>query len=100
PPALTPTNLQAHTTHLPFIDLIPFPQFRDSLLCAGDLLDARNFWNDLVSGKIKVWGKTPWDRRGWEMQEDFVDRWRWVITDDILEETNFWRVSRDEAPLL
>ncbi len=54
----------------------------------------------MVSGKVKVWGKTPWDRRGWEAEEEFVSKWWWVMTDDILEETNYWRVSRGEEPLL
>ncbi|KAK0763312.1 hypothetical protein N5P37_004299 [Trichoderma harzianum] len=100
PPALTPTALQACKPHLPFIDFLPFPQFRDNLLRAGDVIDSYEFWDDMVSGKLKVWGKTPWDRRGWEMQEDFATKWSWVVADDILEETNFWRVSRGEEPLL
>lgn len=100
PPALTPTALQACKPHLPFIDFLPFPQFRDNLLRAGDVIDSYEFWDDMVSGKLKVWGKTPWDRRGWEMQEEFATKWSWLVADDILEETNFWRVSRGEEPLL
>jgi hypothetical protein len=100
PPALTPTALQESKTHLPYIDFLPFPHFRDNLLRAGDVVQSNEMWNDLISGKLRVWGKTPWDRRGWEMQEEFVNKWWWVISDDILEETNFWRVSRGEAPLL
>lgn len=100
PPALTPTALQESKPHLPYIDFLPFPQFRDNLLRAGDVVQPIEIWNDMISGKLRVWGKTPWDRRGWEMQEEFVNRWWWVIADDILEETNFWRVSRGEAPIL
>ncbi|KAH8124089.1 hypothetical protein LI328DRAFT_156572 [Trichoderma asperelloides] len=99
PPALTPTVLQESKPHLPYIDFLPFPHFRDNLLRAGDVVQSAEFWNDMISGKLKVRGKTPWDRRGWEMQEEFVHKWWWVIADDILEETNFWRVSRGEAPL-
>ncbi|KAL7917411.1 hypothetical protein ACQKWADRAFT_325765 [Trichoderma austrokoningii] len=99
PPALTPTALQESKAHLPYIDFLPFPHFRDNLLRAGDIVQPTEIWNDMVSGKLRVWGKTPWDRRGWEMQEEFVNKWWWVIADDILEETNFWRVSRGEAPL-
>lgn len=100
PPALTPTVLQKSKPHLPYIDFLPFPHFRDNLLRAGDIVQSTEFWNDMISGKLSVWGKTPWDRRGWEMHEEFVNKWWWVIADDILEETNFWRVSRGEAPLL
>ncbi|KAL6812431.1 hypothetical protein J3E69DRAFT_348596 [Trichoderma sp. SZMC 28015] len=100
PPALTPTTLQTNKLHLPYIDLIPFPQFRDNLLRAGEIVQSEDLWHDMISGKLKVWGKTPWDRRGWEMHEDFVAKWWWLIAEDILEETNFWRVSRGEDPLL
>ncbi|KAL6813052.1 hypothetical protein GGI42DRAFT_163012 [Trichoderma sp. SZMC 28013] len=100
PPALTPTMLQTTKLHLPYIDLIPFPQFRDNLLRAGEIVQPEDLWHDMITGKLKVWGKTPWDRRGWEMHEDFVAKWWWVIAEDILEETNFWRVSRGEDPLL
>ncbi|KAL6909300.1 hypothetical protein GGI43DRAFT_380096 [Trichoderma evansii] len=100
PPALTPTVLQESTPHLPYVDFLPFPHLRDNLLRAGDIVQSTEFWNDMITGKLRVWGKTPWDRRGWEMQEEFVNKWWWVIADDILEETNFWRVSRGEAPLL
>lgn len=100
PPALTPTLLQTTKPHLPYIDLIPFPLFRDNLLRAGEVVQPEDFWHDMVSGKVKVWGQTPWDRRGWEMHEDFVAKWWWVISEDILEETNFWRVSRGKDPLL
>ncbi|KAM6478177.1 hypothetical protein HDV62DRAFT_371073 [Trichoderma sp. SZMC 28011] len=100
PPALTPTTLQTNKLHLPYIDLIPFPQFKDNLLRASEIVQSEDLWHDMISGKLKVWGKTPWDRRGWEMHEDFVAKWWWVIAEDILEETNFWRVSRGEDPLL
>ncbi|KAL7910369.1 hypothetical protein GGI35DRAFT_448603 [Trichoderma velutinum] len=100
PPALTPTTLQTTKPHLPYIDLIPFPQFRDNLIRASEVVQSEDLWHDMISGKLKVWGKTPWDRRGWEMHEDFVAKWWWLIAEDILEETNFWRVSRGEDPLL
>lgn len=100
PPASTPTLLQTTKPHLPYIDLIPFPLFRDDILRACEVVQSEDFWHDMVSGKLKVWGQTPWDRRGWEMHEDFVAKWWWVIAEDMLEETNFWRVSRGKDPLL
>jgi hypothetical protein len=39
PPSLTPTPLQSSLPHYPYIDLIPFPSFRDKLLKAGDVVD-------------------------------------------------------------
>lgn len=99
PPALAPTALQSIQPHKPWIDLIPFPSLRDNVLRGSEILDSREIWWDVVGGAVRVWGKTPWDKRGWEVQESFAIKWWWLMTDEVLEETNFWRVSRGEGPL-
>ena len=99
PPALTPTALQISKPHWPYLDMLPFPSLRDKLLKGNDIIDVVELWSDIVGGDIKVWGKTPWDSRGWEVQERFASKWWWLMTDEVLEETNFWRVSRGERPL-
>ncbi|KAK2592467.1 hypothetical protein QQS21_009846 [Conoideocrella luteorostrata] len=100
PPALAPTTMQSQKPHLPYIDIIPFSSLRDSLLLASGVVRAAEFWSDLVSGNVRIWGMTPWDTRGWEVRESFAAKWWWLITEEVLEETNFWRVSRGEQPLL
>jgi hypothetical protein len=99
PLALTPTVLQRNKPHLPYIDVIPFPSLRDSILRGSDIIDHREIWCDILNGDFKVWGLTPWDMRGWEVQERFAIKWWWLMTDEVLMETNFWRVSRGEEPL-
>lgn len=98
PPALAPTTMQSQKPHLPYIDIIPFSSLRDSLLRASEVVSTAEFWSDMVSN-VRVWGMTPWDRRGWEVQESFAMKWWWLITEEVLEETNFWRVSRGQKPL-
>lgn len=100
PPALAPTTLQSQKPHMPYVDIIPFSSLRDSLLRASEVIRGAEFWSDMVSGNVRVWGMTPWDKRGWEVQESFANKWWWLITEEVLEETNFWRVSRGENPLL
>jgi hypothetical protein len=95
PPSLKPTALQLREAHLPYIDLIPFPSLRDNLLRAGSLVGVAEMWVDLIN-HVRVWGKTPWERRGWEFQEAFVSKWWWLVDDEVLDEANFWRVSRGE----
>jgi hypothetical protein len=99
PVALTPTALQSKKPHLPYIDVLPFPSLRDKLLRASDIIDNPELWSDIIGGAVRVWGKTPWDKRGWEVEENFAVKWWWLMTDEVLEEANFWRVSRGEAPL-
>lgn len=99
PAALTPTALQSRKPHLPYIDVLPFPSLRDKLLHASDIIDNPELWSDIIGGAVRVWGKTPWDKRGWEVEENFAVKWWWLMTDEVLEEANFWRVSREEVPL-
>lgn len=42
PPTLTPTLLQTTRPYLPYIDLIPFPLFRDNLLRAGEVVQSED----------------------------------------------------------
>lgn len=98
PAALKPTLLQVSVPHMPYVALLPFASFRDNLLRARDRLSAVEFWTDVVQN-VRVWGRTPWDRRGWEVQEWFAVKWHWLMTEEVLEETNFWRVSQGLDPL-
>jgi hypothetical protein len=98
PPSLKPTALQLRTPHLPFVALLPFPLMRDTLLRAEGIIDPVEFWVDLIDN-VTVWGRTPWDKRGWEVNEAFARKWSWVVGEEVLEETNFWRVSQGLDPL-
>jgi hypothetical protein len=99
PPALTPTKLQSSLPHLPYIDLLPFPSMRDKLLKSGELVNAYEIWSDFATGGFTIWGKTPWDKRGWEVHVDFAKKWWWLMSDEVVEEANFWRMERGDAML-
>lgn len=49
---------------------------------------------------LLVWSD-PWDPAGWEVTEDFVASWPWVVVGcaDLLRSTNMWRARRGERPL-
>lgn len=107
PPALVPTALQKRTPHHPWLDLIPFPRMRENLILAGDAWDDE-LCGDMIGffhepsgrGGVIVWGE-PWDPRGWEATEEFVQYWGWAIEGccEIVESTNYWRARRGERPL-
>ncbi|KAH8650552.1 hypothetical protein BGZ60DRAFT_520394 [Tricladium varicosporioides] len=99
PPALTPTTLQNTIPHLPYLPLIPFPSLRDKLIEARGFIDAREIWNDLSLGEVKVWGNTPWEKTDWEVGESFARKWWFLMTEEILETANFWRMARGEKSL-
>ncbi|CRL28000.1 Protein of unknown function DUF3425 [Penicillium camemberti] len=109
PQSLRPTPLQRAVPHHPWLDIFPFPQFRDNLIHAGDSLDSHELCHDLTSfwdtrcsnSRMLVWG-TPWDPKNWEVTEDFARKWQVFLYDcpEILISTNYWRVKRDERPLI
>ncbi|RDW74102.1 hypothetical protein BP5796_07544 [Coleophoma crateriformis] len=109
PASLRPTPVQQAIVHHPWIDLWPIPQMRDNLLLAGETYDEDRLCNDLVefceipneqTGLI-VWGE-PWDPAGWEVSENFVRNWGWVVKGcvELLRSTNYWRKRRGESPLI
>ena len=99
PATLSPTELQSCVPHFPYIDLIPFPSMRDQLLKSSQSIDRDEIWLDLAMGGFSVWGNTPWDKRGWEVHAEFATKWWWLMTDEVLDESNFWRLQRGEEKL-
>lgn len=117
PPALRPTAIQRRIPHHPWLDLLPFPRMRDTLILAQDSIDDEQLCHDM-SGRgsavvqqsdrdagigetgILVW-QEPWDPAGWEVTRSFVQRWGWVLRDcpELLLSTNAWRRHRGERPL-
>ncbi|RFU36257.1 hypothetical protein B7463_g76, partial [Scytalidium lignicola] len=99
PPSLAPLSLQTVIPHPPYIDLIPIPPLRERLLIANDTIDPREIWNDLYIGDVKVWGSIPWEGNSWEISERFAVKWWFVMSDEVLTGTNFWRRIRGEEQL-
>jgi hypothetical protein len=117
PSALRPTVIQRTILHHPWLDLIPFPCMRDTLILAQDFIDDEQLCHDM-SGRgspivqqsnrnagigetgILVW-KEPWDPSGWEVTKVFVQRWGWTLRNcsELLRSTNAWRRYRGERPL-
>ncbi|CAG7952752.1 unnamed protein product [Penicillium olsonii] len=109
PTNLRPTSLQREVSHHPWIDLFPIPQLRDNLLSCYENFDEMALCNDLVdfydvshekTGLI-VW-TSPWQPSGWEVSEDFLHKWSWVVKGchQLVQSTNYWRSMRGEDPLM
>ncbi|GIJ88209.1 hypothetical protein Asppvi_007127 [Aspergillus pseudoviridinutans] len=117
PPALKPTTIQRTVPHHPWLDLIPFPYMRDTLILTQGFVDEEQLCHDLSgwgassvprssrearTGEtgILVW-KDPWDPSGWEVTETFLRLWGWTVRDcwDLFHSTNTWRSRRGERPL-
>lgn len=99
PPSLMPTALQSTIPHYPYLDILPIPALRNKLLKANDIIDVREMWQDLSAGEVKVWGNTPWEEGGWEIGERFAVKWWFLMDEEVLKGTNFWRRMRNEKLL-
>lgn len=109
PQSLRPTPLRRAVPRHPWLDIFLFLQFRENMIHAGNSLDSHELCHDLTSfwdtrcsnSRMLVWG-TRWDQKNWEVTEDFARKWQAFLYDcsEILISTNYWRVKRDERPLL
>lgn len=99
PPALMPTALQSLIPHYPYLDIIPIPALRNKLLKANDIIEVQEIWQDLSVGEVKVWGNTSWEEEGWEIGERFALKWWFLMDEEVLKSTNFWRRMRNEKAL-
>ena len=100
PKSLQPTTLQTQIQHLPFIDCIPFPSVRDRIISAGPVVDMDILKYDVMSMGFRCWGRRPWDVRAWEVPRVFAEKWWWLLDNDIIEMTNYWREEKGEEPLV
>ncbi|TFA97409.1 hypothetical protein CCMA1212_010866 [Trichoderma ghanense] len=114
PASLQPTDLQQRELHHPWLDLIPFPRFRDNVLrklAFSTEWDETELCEDLTgAGRLQlscsrpgfmVWGEDSWDARNWEVTEEFAHKWHGVLDGcwGLVVSSNAWRKKRGEAQL-
>ena len=115
PPELIPTRFQRERAHPAWIDAVPSPRWRDSLILATEngsydeeelcmnVMGAMygNSGNNGEFEGVMVRGE-PWSVTGWEMTEGFVRKWGFLMEEcpELVEATNRWRLGRGERPLI
>ena len=74
---------------------------------------------DIHTGSFTIWGSQPWSAFGmwcllffglkdrsfractaWEMSQTFMMKWGWLVDDEVIRCSNFWRAERGEGPLI
>ncbi|KAM0444930.1 hypothetical protein ACHAQK_002465 [Fusarium lateritium] len=110
PEPLEPTQVQREVFHHPWLDIFPFPRFRDNMIRAVDagLLDDDDLCQDIAEANLGnvqkpsliVWGDASVPH-SWEASPWFVRKWGWLLQGcpEMLEVTNRWRQSRGERLL-
>jgi Domain of unknown function (DUF3425) len=103
PPSLRPTSLQLQRPHHAYIDLIPSPTLRDSLIRAGVDI-ANTFLTEVCTfvyetedlGQLTIWGRDYLNVMSWEFSGEVLKRWPNLLTAEWRERANFWRAQRNE----
>lgn len=102
--SLKPSALQCRTPHKAYIDVFPFPGFREKVIEAGSkgLLNEIEFCADLGRSALMCWGSgqgkhggEPWNPRSWEAQPWFIKKWEDLIDDELRECSKFWSDLRN-----
>ncbi len=72
--------------------------YDDVELCA-DLVGFAN--SETARTGVIIWGDHSWDPAGWEVTEQYLQKWGWTIRGCwvLFDSTNRWRRKRGERPL-
>ncbi|OCL13810.1 hypothetical protein AOQ84DRAFT_282391, partial [Glonium stellatum] len=99
--------------HHPYIDILPFPNFRDRVLAATStdppLIDEDELCLDFSNDGMVCWGSTSgnlgmqagvsWDMRSWEPAIWFLRKYWFLIDgqeDDMWKSARWWHMMRGE----
>ena len=110
-PDLSPTTLQRTQPHGMYLDMIPFPVFRDRAIALLSMrppaFDEAELKRDVESEGLMVWGvghgsasqaaSLVRDKRNWECAKWFYRKWKLLVDGSGLEEqSRWWRTMRGE----
>lgn len=108
---LAPTPLQRSRPHSMYLDMIPFPIFRDRVITLITMeppaFDEDELKRDIENDGLMVWGTGQGsmersaslvrDRRNWECADWFLRKWRLLVCGSGLDEqSQWWRRMRGE----
>lgn len=117
-PLLRPSTTQLTHPHHPYLDILPFPAFRNRIIQLLQIqpppFDPDQLCRDLRSDGLICWGSTkgdrrdavgsgaPWDMRSWEINPWFLRKW-WILFDgphgEMYQHSRWWCELRGEKSL-
>ncbi|KAF8422013.1 hypothetical protein EV426DRAFT_607157 [Tirmania nivea] len=98
PKDLEPTQMQITVPHHPYIDIVPFPGFRNKMLRFLDIIDEEDVCS-MIYTDWGVWGNRPWDKTSWEVGEKFAEKYWFLMDEEMKRVSDFWRGQRGLKPL-
>lgn len=114
-PLLRPSSTQLAHPHHPYLDILPFPAFRNRIIQLLQVqpppIDSDKLCQDLKSDGLICWGSTnrdgrdtggsgaPWDIRSWEIKPWFLKKWPLLFDgpdDEMYQHSRWWSELRTE----
>lgn len=108
PTNMQPTELQRTVEHHPYIDVAyPWPVMRDRILLLMDVAfdeDELCHWTMHAQERIgeaafTIWGDDLMDESAYEVSETFARQWWFLLDQNIMRRTNWWRRQRGVPPI-
>lgn len=114
PRDLQPVDVQITVEHHVYLDVIPFPSFREKALKAiaqdPPLFDEDELCCDICSNEgLIIWGSQgnsqgmdacrPWDMRSWEPKPWFLKKYHFLVggwEDEMWRAARWWHMMRNE----
>ncbi|KAH7121218.1 hypothetical protein B0J11DRAFT_581967 [Dendryphion nanum] len=81
PPALHPTASQLTIVHHQWVDMVPFPKFRQNFINLCGLLDEGDFMHDVHTTPSFTLSSNaaPWDPKTWTIEKEFAKKWGFLF---------------------
>ncbi|GAA5940875.1 uncharacterized protein JCM15063_000906 [Sporobolomyces koalae] len=98
PPSLRETATQTLVPHSAVFDGIIFPSLRDRLILLKDQYPIAELTQDLIRA-IRIHGNDLLLAENWELSEEFLKKYWFVIDEGVLDISNRWRRERQESTL-
>lgn len=67
--------------HPRWIDRLPFPRLRDTLIKLRGVIDEEEILKDIfvMPSWTIMTGRACWDPRAWVMEKEWADKWGWLM---------------------
>ncbi|ORX33644.1 hypothetical protein BD324DRAFT_639017 [Kockovaella imperatae] len=99
PPSLTPTPIQRTIPHEYVIDGMIYPTLRDRMILLRGQYDLVSALTDIVL-QTRVHGDDVLNHEYWEIGEEWLRKYSFLVDDTILDICNKWRKKRGDPPVI
>lgn len=98
PASLRPTLVQRTVPHDSIIDTILHPELRDTMILLRDRFDLAECTSAFLWSTV-IHGEDVLSHTNWEISEDWLRRYNFLVDEALLNSANRWRRERGDVEL-